>query len=262
MEVYTSKYIATVYKDRLSLPKIIPGEIIRETTNYRVVTDHKPGTTRQRQDERFFIIPRTYRGVKMLLDGALRHNIFNFNLRSVQDVITPGEIDYVPCLRADYSRENLPSLLEGKVGIPQPGEDTIPPPDRMDECIGMEREVYSFSNKSALNPLIPNLYTRALRVLQTAYTDDISSLFVNIDKPINFSKGSKEWWRKVCSDLKYSTYYTYKEFTDPDTRKRIDGFLRRYNDDFFTNAAITEEHITEANKLINIIWVSYGGTTL
>lgn len=127
----------------LELPKFIPGGVVRETRNFRVVTDWKPGLENQVDGERFFIEPKTEMAEGMLQMAAEAHHISNFNIRKV--TLGDKTIEF-SCLRADFIPENLLSLLRGATEIPEEGEDTIPSPDRMEECLELHPDKYTFSN--------------------------------------------------------------------------------------------------------------------
>lgn len=126
----------------LELSEFEVGRVIRETDNYRVLMGWKPGLEDQEEGKRFFIEPKTDDAQVILTSAAKAHNIDNFNVREVS---SESGTKNRRCLRADFTVENLPSLLQGKVEIPKEGEDTIPPPDRMEECIKSNAGTYSFS---------------------------------------------------------------------------------------------------------------------
>jgi hypothetical protein len=127
-----------------TLPPFIPGRVVRETPNYRVVTDWKPGRENQDGGERFYIEPKTKEAEQMLKMAALIHHIANFNER---EVTVGEEVVIQQCLRADYITGNLPSLLYGKTERPGKSEDTIPSPDRLEECLAKHPSYYSFVDK-------------------------------------------------------------------------------------------------------------------
>ncbi len=130
--------------NELKLPVFSPGVVVRETANYRVVMDWKPGLEGQTNGGRFFIEPKTYEAQQMLFSAARAHNISNFNER---DVPNPGkEIKKRSCLRADFIVENLPPLMLGEMQIPANDEDSIPPPDRMEECLKLHLMSYTFTD--------------------------------------------------------------------------------------------------------------------
>lgn len=129
---------------RLELPTFTLGGVFRETPHFRVVMDWKPGMEGQAGGERFFIEPKDDQALAMLQLAARTHRINNFNDRRVKASEWEKEL---PSLRTDFSRENLPILLSGLVEIPKEGEDTIPSPDRMEECLGSHPEKYSFAEE-------------------------------------------------------------------------------------------------------------------
>lgn len=139
-KIVLSKEKSTI---ELELPEFEAGKVVRETDNYRVVMDWKPSLTNQPEGRRFFIEPKTDVAQQMLTSAAKAHNIDNFNERNVP---FKDGAENRQCLRADFITENLPSLLQGKVEIPEEGEDTIPPPDRMEELISRKSSEYSFGD--------------------------------------------------------------------------------------------------------------------
>lgn len=109
------------------LPQFVPGKVLRETKNFRVVMDWKPDEEETIGGERFFIEPKNKKAEFMLKLAALTHNLKDrhFNKRNEFN-----------CLRADFKATNLPVLIKGETRIPKsPKEDTIPSPDRMEECL-------------------------------------------------------------------------------------------------------------------------------
>jgi hypothetical protein len=131
-------------KNELKLPGFSPSGLVRETTNFIVMMDWKPGLEGQTNGGRFFIEPKTDEAQKMLSMAAKEHNIDNFNERGVPN--PDGEIMMRQCLRADFIVENLPSLMLGVVEIPNEGEDSIPSPDRMEECLRLNPSMYTFGD--------------------------------------------------------------------------------------------------------------------
>ncbi|MBI4036501.1 hypothetical protein HY386_01310 [Candidatus Daviesbacteria bacterium] len=130
---------------RLELPAFTPGGILRETPHFKIVMDWKLGMERQPGGERFFIEPKDEGALRMLQLAARVHRINNFNNRTVQT--SQGEKEF-PSLRANFSMENLPTLLLGVVEIPEDDEDTIPSPDRMEGCLRLHPDEYTFSDNN------------------------------------------------------------------------------------------------------------------
>ncbi|MBI4079009.1 MAG: hypothetical protein HY429_01800 [Candidatus Levybacteria bacterium] len=131
------------------LPQFVPGRVLRETKNFRVVMDWKPGEEEKTGAERFFIEPKNKDAEFMLRLAALTHNLkdTHFNQRKV---LVMGEEKKTfwefGCLRADFKAANLPVLLKGKVEIPKStNEDTIPSPDRMEDCLVLHPRRYTFN---------------------------------------------------------------------------------------------------------------------
>lgn len=123
----------------LALPDFYPGCVVKETANYRVVTDWKPGLENQPDGERFFIEPKTDAGEEMLFSAAQAHNIPNFNPRTVLD-------SKRLCLRCDFSMENLGPIFFRETIVPEVGKDSVPSPDRMEECLEQGHKEYSFED--------------------------------------------------------------------------------------------------------------------
>jgi|SRR3989344_6249065 len=134
---------ASELPSELSLPEFSPGATVRESEQYRIVMDWKPGSEKQKSGQRFFIEPKTDEAQRMLEMASKTHNIGNFNER---EVINEEGTSIRRCLRADFIIENLPSLLLGQVDIPAEGEDTIPSPDRMEECLRNHPSHYSYTD--------------------------------------------------------------------------------------------------------------------
>lgn len=126
----------------LVLPRFVSGAVVRATSYFRIVMDYKPELQGQKEGERFYIVPLTDEAERMLGLAAKEHNISNF---SVRDVTTPEGSPQRSCLRADFSAENLPVILLGEVDIPVEGEDSIPSIERMEECLKLHPDSYTFS---------------------------------------------------------------------------------------------------------------------
>lgn len=124
-----------------NLPEFSPGKVVRETTNYQVVTDWKPGRENDPKGQRFYVLPKTTTAEHMLQLAANLHNVHNFVARSVviDEISTSRQ-----ALRADFIKENVPSLFYGKTEIPSDGEDSIPSPDRLEECLRDHKDSYTF----------------------------------------------------------------------------------------------------------------------
>ncbi len=125
------------------LPQFIPGHVVRNTPNYQVVTDYKPGMEGNPKGWRFYIVPKTDDAERMLHQAADVHNIHNFVPRQVVDADKTVERQ---ALRADFIEENLQPLFQGKTEKPGEGEDTIPSPDRLEDCLRDHPDHYSFSD--------------------------------------------------------------------------------------------------------------------
>lgn len=120
-----------------------PGNVLGETANYRVVMGWKPGLEGQGDGQRFFIEPKTDAAEQMLRAAAKAHNIPNFNMR---DVNVDGVVTSRECLRADYNAVNLGPLLLGRVVVPAEGADSVPAPDRLEECLRDHPGLYTFKD--------------------------------------------------------------------------------------------------------------------
>ncbi len=129
--------------DPLDLPPFSAGSIIRSTHNFRVVMGYKPGMEGQKTGERFFIEPLSDKAEKMLELAAAAHNVPNITNRPVH---LDDQVQIRKSLRADFITENLPALIAGLTEIPTEGIDTIPSPDRMEECLRDHPNHYSFSD--------------------------------------------------------------------------------------------------------------------
>ncbi len=121
----------------------VPGKVIRETENFRVVMGWKPGLEEEAEGRRFFIEPKTDEAEKILTLAVKAHRIANINAR---EVANGEDITARQCLRADYSEYNLLPLLLGKVIVPKEGKDSVPSPDRMEECLKLHPNEYTFSD--------------------------------------------------------------------------------------------------------------------
>jgi hypothetical protein len=233
------------------LPPINPGEIIRKTPNFRVVTDYKPGLENTRAGERFFLEPLTIRGIRMLFLASKAHNIYNFNHRPVKEYT-------LPCLRADYILPNVAVLLQGEVQVPRPGEDTIPSPDRMETCIAKEKYTYTFADDLPENFGILNPNTRDLKILQTTNKDNIPRKTIHSTDLDKYYKVRKGWWTGVLASVEIGLID--REFTDPQIIKELKTFQIKHtaNNSSDENNLTISEKIQEANALIDKIWETYG----
>lgn len=243
-----------------SLPEIVPGAELLVTPNYRVVTDYKPGLEGQRAGERFFIEPRTGQGYSVLLKAAIAHNIYNFNHRPIPGIRNTGA-DLIPSLRADYSRENLPAIFDGVVEIPQPGEDTIPPPQRMEACMANGRE-YTFADGLSPTHGIPNPHTRHLRLLQATFKDEPPTKVIHSNDPDSYYKVRKNWWVVLMASLEVGL--DDGEFSDLETAQLIEQFFGKFRTRTFMSPdnLTTLDDIAVANRLITTIWGKYGVSQL
>lgn len=129
--------------EKLTLPPFTKGAIAKETAHFRIVMDYKPGEEEKVSGQRFFIEPLTDGAEIMLAMAAIKHNVLNINFREVSN----GDIKTLrKSLRADFIAENLPSLLFGVTEKPEDGKDTIPSPDRMEQCLNSHPDTYTFSD--------------------------------------------------------------------------------------------------------------------
>lgn len=129
--------------DGLALPEFATNRTIKETANFRVVMDWKPGLEDQPEGERFYIEPKTDEAEEMLFSAAQAHNIPNFNKRNV---VTETGIRTRLCLRADFIIENLGPIFFRETVVPEEGKGSVPSPDRMEECLEQGHKEYSFED--------------------------------------------------------------------------------------------------------------------
>lgn len=127
---------------KLVLPDFVPGRLVCEASQYRVIMGWKPG---EEGEKRFFIQPLTDEAEAMLHAAALMHRIPNFNTMPVK---TEDGIRKRECLRANFEEDNLPVLLLGEMQIPSEGEDTVPSLERMEECLRLHPNFYTFSDEA------------------------------------------------------------------------------------------------------------------
>ncbi len=243
--------------DNEPLSPINAGEVIRRTPNFQIVTDYKHCPENTRNGERFFIEPTSPGGLSMLLYAASAHNIYNFNHRLVFGARS-GVKDIIPCLRADYIKQNVWVLLRDDVQIPQPGEDTVPSPGRMEACIAKGARQYTFNDELPANFGITNPHTRHLRMLQMTYKDEIPDRIVHSPNPDSYYKVRKNWWYGV--ELTIDIGIERGEFTNPKLVEEMQRFLAKYfNTEFGNpNTLTTAEDIQVANELISRTWEIYG----
>lgn len=130
------------YRDALALPQFATNQLVKETVNYRVVTDWKPSLEDQPEGKRFYIEPKTDAAEETLIAASKAHNIPNFDKRNV---LTETGVRARQCLRADFSVENLGPIFFRETVVPEEGEDSVPSPDRMEECLNQGHD-YSFED--------------------------------------------------------------------------------------------------------------------
>ena len=253
-------------RDTETLPPIQPGEVVRQTPNFQIVTDYKLGLEGQKSGERFFIEPLTRDGEIMLGKAAKAHNIYNFNLRP-HPYNPPGGDVVVPALQADYIPTNASPLLHGDIQIPEPGKGTIPSPDRMEACLAQQAQsntryphtVYTFADNLLSEHRMPNPVTRDLRLLQAIYLDDIPDRIIHSPDDNPYYKVRKGFWIGVVHDLDQGL--ETEEFTDPTIVERINSFLTTYGSGtgfLYAKHLTTQEDIIALNGLIDKIWKTYG----
>lgn len=245
--------------DGQPLPSIKSGEILRRTPNFQVVTDYKPGHEGQKRGESFFIEPLTEKGSEMLFQAALAHNVFNFNVRP-HPYNPPGHEYAIPCLRADYTSDNVPILFHGDVQVPQPGLYTIPSPDRMEESISQTTEygLASYSFEDGIKPIIPNPQTRHLRLMQATHLDDMPERVLHSADENSYYKVRKGWWLVVIGRLQLGI--ESGEISNPQLLETIAPYLAKWKAEGFMRAKnlTTSEDIKEINNAINLIWQYHG----
>jgi len=116
--------------------RIPTNEPIRETPHFVILGDDKQGEPGQK---RFFIEPKDVDAVAVLGQAAIQHRSINFEF-----IHKNGKT--VMRLRADRSAHNLRVLLGGFLDVPDysvEGDDTIPSPDKMEECIRQKKKNYT-----------------------------------------------------------------------------------------------------------------------
>ncbi len=168
-----------------------------------------------------------------------------------------------------YSDLVLPSKYEytgfeskctvGKVQIPESGKDTIPSPDRMEECIARKRfGDYTFADDLPPEYGIPNPITRQLRLLQTTHLDEIPSRVLHSADENSYYKVRKGWWILVLRRMRWGV--ERQEFTDSELLEEIQRFREKYTSKEFSSShhLTTGEDIGAANNLIDRIWSMYG----
>jgi hypothetical protein len=245
-----------LHLDGQPLPPIEPGEVLRRTPNFWVVTDYKPGLEGQRGGERFYIEPSSRAGEDMLESAAVAHNIYNFDLRSRE---YRRGVYVSPSLRADYIPGNIPVLLQGEVKIPEPGKDTIPSPDRMEACIARDRfGDYTFADDLPRDFGVPNPHVRQLRVLQATHSDETPEEVVHSSDNNRWYKVRTGWWITMLDTIQNAL--ARSEIADAALLEAIEPFMAKYSDREFLRAEhlTTAEDIAAANALIDRIWEAHG----
>lgn len=128
-------------QDKMSLPLFETGGIFRQTSHFRIVMDFKPDMQGKKEGQRFFIEPLDPEAEEMLELAAKAHNVPNFNYREVR----AGETTFLrKSLRADFVKEVLLPLFYDLTVIPADGNDSIPSPKRMEECMELHPNSYTF----------------------------------------------------------------------------------------------------------------------
>jgi hypothetical protein len=130
----------------LPLPNFIAGKPLYISANFRVVMDYKPRTNNTIADQRFFIEPTTDEAERMLKLAAVKHNIQENQLTVREISNSEASKKYRSSIRADFIKENLPSLLWGQIDVPKEGEDSMPSPRRMEECLTKHPREYTFQD--------------------------------------------------------------------------------------------------------------------
>lgn len=124
--------------------QFIEGQVIYDTPNYLVINGFKPGFQDQKEGQRFYIVPLTDEAEEMLRMASMEHNVPNLTEYWVK--VGKDERKIRKALRADFIQENLEPLRNGITSVPPVGEDTIPSPDRLEECLLKHPGYYSFSD--------------------------------------------------------------------------------------------------------------------
>lgn len=155
----------------LELPPFIPGGVVRTTNHFRVVMDYKSGfeydfgedETDKTPKKRFYIEPLSDDAQEMLGLASEMHGFSGDGFRE-RPVTVGDETRERLCLRADFTVDNLPSLLLGIVEIPDPyeGRYTIPSLERMEACLKDHPDRYSFTDDET-----PMTLEDARKLLQT-----------------------------------------------------------------------------------------------
>ncbi|MBI3887496.1 hypothetical protein HY310_00315 [Candidatus Microgenomates bacterium] len=123
----------------MQLPDFAPGKMIRETAHYQVVTDWKPSLENSPTGQRFYIVPRNLAAEAILVQAASLHRVPTLTPRRISEI--GGTLN---ALRADFIPENIPALLYGLTEVPPDGRDSIPSPDRLEECLKKHPDRYTF----------------------------------------------------------------------------------------------------------------------
>lgn len=242
----------TRYIGRLDMPPIKIGEIIYETLHFRIVTDYKPGLEEQRKGERFFLEPKNYKAAAILLEAATYHNIYNFNVRRSGQPYS--NVSWLPALRIDYTQENIPALFQGFTEIPEEGKDSIPSPDRLEECMKLRPAClsqYRFSETED-NPPVADLTLRHLKQLYLVFSDVIPNKIIHSTDPNPWFKVRKSWFTGVRADITVAIEEGL--ITDKIVLKTIqDCFDHLQKSEFFDDRDTLPEDIARVNAVIQAI---------
>jgi len=127
------------------LPVFDNGVVVNQNEHFRVVMGYKPGKENITDGQRFYIEPLTDDGEQMLkLAIQQHHNPYKDILTSRDVPMKSGEIKSRICVRANFDPENIPTLLLDQTIEPAAGETSMPSLKRMEECIALHPNVYTF----------------------------------------------------------------------------------------------------------------------
>ncbi|MBI2021718.1 hypothetical protein HYS93_02405 [Candidatus Daviesbacteria bacterium] len=118
------------------------GQAIRVTPSFVVFDGYKPGLEGKAEGQRWYISPRTDAAEQMLIEAAKLHRIGQ-GLTQPHQVLAPISQTRT-LLRTDRTSDNLRVLIGGAVDKPKEWEDAAPTPDRMEQCLSLHPDFYSF----------------------------------------------------------------------------------------------------------------------
>ncbi len=235
--------------DKNPLPSIVPGEVLKQSPNYQIVTNFYPAVDSSEMRPAFFIDSMTEQGMGMLGKAAVAHNYFRFVIRPTP-VGSDRHRQFQPALLVEYESSSLPPLFQGRVQIPEARAFTIPSLDRMEQCI--PGGSYSFSDEEPM--LIPNPYSRRLKMLQGMYLDDIPDEIIHSNADNPYYKARKGWWLLALRALNGALRSS--EVDDIQLIGQAETFSSKYSEFIRSSRITTEQDIVAVNEIIDQIWDS------